>query len=148
MTIHSDKFSDKGLENNVGKSVMPSDKGKLKERGFTEVTSSTLPLQLRMEKGEIEKKAGRRGGETIELYPKEGLMAIYREKFSDKELGKSVMHSDKFSDKELGNDVMKQRNPTTEKKKGEIEEVIRIQLENRNRETSLGKERKTIMGGE
>ena len=78
MTIHSDKFSDKGLENNVGKSVMPSDKGKLKERGFTEVTSSTLPLQLRMEKGEIEKNAGRRGGETIELYPKEGVMAIYR----------------------------------------------------------------------
>ena len=28
------------------------------------------------------------------------------------------------------------------------EEVTRIQLENRNRETSLGKERKTIMGGE
>ena len=39
------------------------------------------------------------------------------------------MHSDKFSDKELGSDVMKQQNPMTEKKKGEIEEVTRIQLE-------------------
>ena len=80
-----------------------SDKVYLKERGFTEVISSTLPLQLRMEKGEIEKKAGRRAGETIELYPKEGLMTIYSEKFSDKELengvGKSLMHCDKFSDK-------------------------------------------------
>ena len=50
MTIHSDKFSDKGLENNVGKSVMHSDKVNLRERGFTEVTSLTLTLQLRMEK--------------------------------------------------------------------------------------------------
>ena len=119
VTIHSDKFSDKGLENNVGKSVMHSDKANLKERGFTEVMSSTLPLQLRMEKGEIEKNAGRREGETIELYPKEGLMSIYSEKFSDKELEKSVMHSDKFSDKELGNDVKKLRNPATERKEEE-----------------------------
>ena len=50
MTIHSDKFSDKRLENNVEKSVVHSDKANLKERGFTEVTSLTLPLQLRMEK--------------------------------------------------------------------------------------------------
>ena len=112
MYIHSDKFSDNELENNVTKQQ----------------------------------------DEIIGLYPKGGLMNI---------------HSDKFSDNELENDVTKQRNPTTEKKKGEIEEVTvgkrnmdretlrmvreevtRIQLENRNRETSLGKERKTIMGGE
>ena len=42
-------------------------------------------------------------GETIELYPKGGLMTIY---------------SDKFSDKELGNDVKKLRNPATERRKG------------------------------
>ena len=52
VTIHNDQFSDKGLENNVGKSVMHSDKAHLRERGFTEVTSLTLPLQLRMEKEE------------------------------------------------------------------------------------------------
>ena len=43
-------------------------------------------------------------------------MAIYSEKFSDKELEKSVMHSDKFSDKELGNDVKKLQNPATERR--------------------------------
>ena len=63
---------------------MCNDKANLKERGFTEVTSSTLPLQLRMDKGEIEKNAGRRGGETIELYPKGGLMVINETKLSDK----------------------------------------------------------------
>ena len=112
MNIHSDKFSDNELENEVTKQQ----------------------------------------DEIIGLYPKRGLMNI---------------HSDKFSDNELENNVMKQRNPKTEKKKGEIEEVTlgkinmeretlrmvreevtRIQRENGNRETSLGKERKTIMGGE
>ena len=36
------------------------------------------------EKEETEKNAGRRGGETIELYPKGGLMVIHSEKCSDK----------------------------------------------------------------
>ena len=39
---------------------MHSDNANLKERGFTEVTRSTLPLQLRIEKGGIEKNARRR----------------------------------------------------------------------------------------
>ena len=41
VTIHSDKFSDKGQENNVGKSLMRNDKANLKERGSTEFTRST-----------------------------------------------------------------------------------------------------------
>ena len=92
-------------------------------------------------------------------------MTIYSEKFSDKEIrnnvGKSIIHSDKFSDKGLENYVKKQRNPATERKKGEIEEiavgkrsmdhetlrlvreeVTRIQQENRDREALLGKGRK------
>ena len=84
----------------------------------------------------------------------------------DKE-GLMNIHSDKFSNNEPGNDVTKQRNSNTEMTKGEIEEVTvgkkdmeiekprmvreevtRSQLENRNRETSLGREKKTIRGEE
>ena len=56
------------------KLVMQSDKANLEEKGYTAVTSSTLPLQLRTEKGEIEQDAGERESGTFEFYPKGGLM--------------------------------------------------------------------------
>ena len=63
------------------------------------------------EKKEAKKNEAGEEGETIGLYPKGGLMTIYSDKFSDKELrndvGKSIIHSDKFSDKGLENDVKK-----------------------------------------
>ena len=93
MATHSEKCSNKTSASNKEK-ILVSQSDMFKDRGFTEVTSSTLSLQLRMEKGEIEKNAGRREGETIELYPKEGLMSKYSEKFSYKELEKSVRNSD------------------------------------------------------
>ena len=42
------------------KLVRQSDKANLEEKGYTAVTSSTLLLQLRTEKGEIEQNAGER----------------------------------------------------------------------------------------
>ena len=118
-------------------------------------------------KEEAKKNEAREEGETIGLYPKGGLMTIYSDKFSDKELrndvGKSIIHSDKFSDKGLENDVKKRRNPATERRKGEIEEiavgkrsmnnetlrlvgeeVTRIQQEKKDHEALVGKGRKRI----
>ena len=120
VTRHSDKFSDKGLENNVGKSVRHSDKAYLKERGSTEVTRSTLPLQLRVEKGEMEKNTGKRGGETMELYPKGGLMVINGTKLSDKNAERNV-EKVRIQEKEVDQDRLEEN---VNQRKDKEEEII------------------------
>ena len=71
------------------KIVMQSDKANLEEKEYTAVTSSTLLLQLRMEKGELEKNAGERESGTFEFYPK-GTQVRQRGDVSDKINGQKI----------------------------------------------------------
>ena len=70
-------------------------------------------------KEEAKKNEIREEGETIELYPKGGLM---------------IMHSDKFSDKETENNVGKLQNLKNERHREEMEEIT-IERRNKDAET-------------